>query len=85
MHTTQHIQQRMSQRGISRAMVDLVMTHGTLEKDKIVLGKKEALERLESLRQEERILKKILDKGGVIIVTENDSLITTYNCERRKH
>lgn len=85
MHTTQHIQQRMSQRGISRAMVDLVMTHGTPEKDKIVLGKKEALERLESLRHEERILKKILDKGGVIIVTENDSLITTYNCERRKH
>lgn len=85
MHTTQHIQQRMSQRGISRAMVDLVMTHGTTEKDKIVLGKKEALKRLESLRHEERILMKILDKGGVIIVTENDFLITAYNCERRKH
>jgi hypothetical protein len=85
MHTTQHIQQRMSQRGINHAMVDLTLTHGIPENDKIILRKKEALELLESLRQDMRILMKIIDKGGVTVVAENDSLITTYNCEHRKH
>ena len=85
MQTTKHIQQRMSQRGVSRDMVELVMTHGTLDQDKYVLGRKEALRLLDSLQREERIVKKILDKGGVVVVSEGNSLITTYNCEERRH
>lgn len=85
MQTTKHIQQRMSQRGVSRDMVELVLTRGTLDQDKYVLGRKEALSLLDALQREERLLKKILDKGGVVVVAEGDSLITTYNCERRKH
>lgn len=85
MQTTRHIQQRMSQRGVSRDMVDLVLTHGTLDQDKYVLGRKEALSLLDSLQREERLLKKILDKGGVVVVANGNSLITTYNCEHRRH
>ncbi len=85
MQTTKHIQQRMSQRGVSRDMVELVLNHGTLEQDKYVLGRKEALSLLDSLQREERLLKKILDKGGVVVVADGDALITTYNCEQRRH
>ncbi|MEN5142144.1 hypothetical protein [Pseudomonas juntendi] len=40
MHTTRHCKARQSQRGISLKMVDYVLTHGSLENDKIVLGRK---------------------------------------------
>lgn len=85
MQTTKHVQQRMSQRGVSSEMVELVLTHGTLNQDKYVLGRKEALSLLDSLQREERVLKKILDKGGVVVVSDGDFLITTYNCARRSH
>lgn len=79
MHTTQHIQQRLSQRGISRAMVELVLDHGRLDQDRYILGRKEAAQRLRQIQHEERTLKKILDKGGVVVVAEDNALITTYN------
>lgn len=85
MHRTKHIQQRMSQRGVSSDMVNFVLDHGTPEDSKYVLGRKEALKLLEDLQREERLLKKILDKGGVVVVTENEALITTYNCQKRRH
>lgn len=85
MQETKHIRQRMSQRGVSRRMVDLVLEHGTPEQDKYVLGRKEVLDLLDANQREARLLKKILDKGGVVVVTEGNALITTYNCDRRRH
>lgn len=79
MRDTQHIRQRMSQRGVSRDMVDLVLTHGTIEQDKYILGRREALRLLELVQRQERVIKKILDKGGVVVVAEGGALITTYN------
>ncbi|WP_250510325.1 DUF4258 domain-containing protein [Caballeronia sp. GACF4] len=79
MQQTQHIKQRMSQRGISRDMVELVLAHGIPEQDRYVLGRKEALRLLEDFQRSERLLKKILDKGGVVVVADGDALITTYN------
>lgn len=79
MHTTQHIQQRMSQRGVSRDMVELVLAHGREEQDKYILGRKEASRRLAHLQRETQLLKKVLDKGGVVVVADGDALITTYN------
>lgn len=85
MQTTRHIQQRMSQRGVSRDMVEFVLAHGTPEQDKYVLGRKEVISLLESNQREAQLLKKLLDKGGVVVVVEGEALITTYNCERRRH
>jgi hypothetical protein len=79
MHTTQHVMQRMSQRGVSGEMVDFVLNYGQLEQDKYVLGKRQALELLDELKKQERVVKKILDKGGVTVVAQDDILITTYN------
>lgn len=85
MQTTRHIQQRMSQRGVSRDMVEFVLAHGIPEQDKYILGRKEVISLLESNQREAQLLKKLLDKGGVVVVAEGDALITTYNCERRRH
>lgn len=83
MHTTHHCKARQSQRGISLKMVDYVLAHGSLENDKIVLGKKEAKQRLADLERERRLLMKIADKGGIVVVAEGEALITTYNCSHR--
>ena len=40
MQSTRHIKQRMSQRGISQDMVNLVLTHGVIDGDKYVVGAK---------------------------------------------
>lgn len=79
MHKTQHATHRMSQRGISGAMVEFALEWGINDGDKYVLGKKEAIARLEQLKQEERTLKRVIDKGGLIVVADGEHVITTYN------
>ncbi len=85
MYTTHHAKERMGQRGINLDMIEYVLSHGTPEKDKVIIGKKDALRILESLQEEQRLLKKILDKGGVVVVAEGNDVITTYNCQSRAH
>ena len=84
MQTTQHAMQRMSLRGVTGDMVDVVLNYGFVEQDKYVLGKRQALELLNDLKKQERLVKKILDKGGVTVVAQDDVLITTYNCNSYK-
>lgn len=84
MHATRHIQQRMSQRGVTRDLVDLVMTYGRQDQDKYVMGRREAQKHLEALQNETRLVKKVLDKGGVVVVADGDALITTYNFDSRR-
>lgn len=80
MHTTHHCKVRQAQRGISPSMVDYVLLHGVAcASDRIILGKKEALKRLIELEAEKRMLIKITDKGGVVVIQEGEALITTYN------
>ena len=79
MQTTQHAMQRMSQRGITGEMVNFVLNYGEVQQNKYVLGKKQAIEILNDLKKLERVIKKILDKGGVTVVAQDDRLITTYN------
>ena len=79
MQSTQHVMQRMSQRGVTGEMVDFVINNGSVDKYKYVVGKKQALDLLNDLKKQERVIKKILDKGGVTVVAKDDVLITTYN------
>lgn len=81
MYRTKHFGARMAQRGISRAMVDLVLAYGEESGDRIILGRKSAKRLLEDFRT----LQKIVDKGGVAIVAQGNSLITAYNFEGLKH
>lgn len=77
--TTKHAGIRKSQRGISSTMVDYVLTNGVEDKDKVVLGRKEILDILQKIEDEKRLLMKMLDKGGVVVVADGETVITTYN------
>lgn len=81
--TTLHAEARQSQRGITSSMVDYVLANGTQNDDKLILGRKEAERRLTEIADEKRLLMKILDKGGVVVVAPGDVVITTYNCSSR--
>lgn len=81
MHKTRHFQQRMSQRGISQDMVDLVLSYGETDGDKVILSRKASARLMEAART----LAKILDKGGLVVVASGDAQLTTYNYEGRGH
>nr|WP_221441909.1 DUF4258 domain-containing protein [Luteimonas sp. MC1825] len=74
----------MSQRGVSRDMVRLVREYGVLEGKKVVLGRRATGKLIDDLMAELRVLKKIQDKGGLIVIEDGDSLITTYNYSGRE-
>jgi len=83
---TYHAEQRMNQRGIQAQMVDMVLEYGEFDhRNRCILGKKDAARTLRELQKKEQALKKILDKGGVVVVAEEDSVITTYNYQGRQH
>ena len=52
MNVTNHIQQRMSQRGITKTMIDCVMNFGDLEQDRYIINKKMANAYIYSIQQE---------------------------------
>lgn len=80
MNITQHADQRMNQRGISRRLVEFTPKHGRIEGDRHVLDRQESRRIIETLTEELRLAKRILDKGGVVVVDgEHDQVITTYN------
>ncbi len=83
MHETLHINQRARQRGITKRMIELTLEFGELQADKIRLGSRRIEKLLKNRKQISRELKrdllKILDKGGLVVVTTGETLITAYN------
>ena len=75
-----HATKRMAQRGIDNAMIELVLDHGVIDGDKYILNKKNACAYLEEIRQQMRVLMRVIDKGGLVVIPEGNTLITTYNC-----
>lgn len=79
---SKHIEKRMSQRGISQAALDLVLRYGEEGRaGRIFLNRKSVAQMLRDYRE----LMRILDKGGVEVVVEGDSLVTAYNHQGRGH
>ena len=84
MITTKHCQARMSQRGLPKKLLDLVLEFGKDKGDKLILNKKatqKVIDEIDTIRKE---LLRIMDKGGVIVVLDNKSLITAYNTNSYK-
>ena len=80
MNLTQHAHLRMTQRGITLSMVNLVLEYGDVKQDKTFLDKKRAQRLVRELEQQLRVAKKIVDKGGCVVVEgADDVIITTYN------
>lgn len=83
MRLTQHAHQRMTQRGITRSMIDLVLEYGEVEQDKSFLDKKHAQQLVRDLEEKLRTAKKIMDKGGCVVVEAEDAVLTTYNYQSK--
>ena len=83
MQISHHASQRMNQRGISRRLLEFALRHGRIDGDKHVLDRKESLRLITVLNEELRLAKQVLAKGGVTVVNDRDSVITTYNLRQR--
>ena len=79
MYTTNHINQRMNQRGINKRMIETVLEFGQSDYDRISLNRSGAEKVIALLESKLRALKKIADKGGITVVYDNNSLISTWN------
>lgn len=86
MKLSKHARIRMGQRGIPGGMIELARKHGRIEGDQWVLDRREARAALDGLMAERAALLKVLDKGGVVVVEEDNVVVTTYNItERRRY
>lgn len=86
LNSTLHIDRRMNQRGITKSMIAFALEFGELKGEKYKADRKvtravinEIDQQIKSLQQMRKVALKVLDKGGVTIVTDNGCLITTYN------
>ncbi|MDX1492382.1 MAG: DUF4258 domain-containing protein [Pseudohongiellaceae bacterium] len=86
MAKTRHMHRRMGQRGINARIVDIVIEHGELNGDKVILDIKNIDALLRSMDKIKKDLLRVRDKGGVVVVEDSGSQITTYNLDSyRRH
>lgn len=78
MTQTHHILSRMSQRGFTADMLDLVLTYGRQQQDKTILDRKTIQQIIAQLDHTRKDLLKLMDKGGAAVVSDGETLITTY-------
>ena len=64
-------------------MIDLVLEFGEVEQDKAILDKKHAQQLIRELEEKLRTAKKILDKGGCVVVEADNAILTTYNYQSK--
>ncbi|MBR8832115.1 MAG: hypothetical protein Cpurp_13030 [Chlorogloea purpurea SAG 13.99] len=88
----------MQQRAISWQQLELVFDYGTINHDRRTMSRKEALKLLGMWRREiklnrnimkdqqekMRILKQVIDKGGIEAIVVADEIITTYAYRSKK-
>jgi Skp family chaperone for outer membrane proteins len=82
--TTKHSLARISQRGLPKKLIDLAFEFGKEQGDKLILNRKttqKLINEIDRMRQE---LLKVMDKGGVTVVVDSDTLITAYNSNSYK-
>ena len=82
MRFTLHSRHRMSRRGIPQRLVDFTLRHGRIVGDRRVLDRREATRVVEALREELRPAMHVLDKGGITVVEDDGSVITTWNFDQ---
>ncbi len=79
---TKHALARMNQRGITKDMVELTLDYGRFVKDKVVLGRKEIKKLIEKYPALKSKLLKLFDSKGLVVVFENDYIITVYKPQK---
>jgi hypothetical protein len=82
MKYTQHAKVRMAQRGIPHRLVGVARKYGRIDGDRCVLDRRAIRETLSELAAERALLIKVMDKGGVAVAEDNDTVITVFNLEQ---
>jgi len=75
---TRHIHKRMSQRGISSRLVDLVSQFGMDHGDKVILSRKNTEALIGAVDTLKSQLIEVQTKGGLVVVEQDDHQITVY-------
>ncbi len=81
MKTTKHSLVRMSQRGLTKKLVDIVFEFGKDKGDKLTLNRKATQKLIDEIDSIRKDLLRVMDKGGVTLVVDNETLITAYNTD----
>lgn len=84
MQNTTHINQRMSQRGMTKPQIQVALDYGNLENDRYVLGRREIDATLSRIAKEKEALLQVRKKGGLVVVAADNHLITTYRLQGRR-
>lgn len=85
MGKTRHIQKRMKQRAIGQKLVELTLEFGVEYHDgKVILNRQSLQILIKELKAMEQAAQKAADKGGLVVVREGDTLITTYRLDSFK-
>lgn len=56
---THHIKSKMSQRGIHKSLLEIVLIHGVIKKDKVILNKKRCDKFLKKINKHQRKVKRL--------------------------
>lgn len=78
MHMTTHMDCRMNQRGIRKCLVDPALDVGDVDGDRFVLTQKAIDREISALQGRLKLLGEARKKGGIVVVAEGESAITTY-------
>ena len=78
MSKTRHIQKRMAKRSIRETMLKMVENFGVPDGDKRVLNRKGCDAVLAELEGMKKDLVKVRERGGLVLVENGDTQITTY-------
>ena len=74
---TRHGEARMSQRGIRKAYLDLLLAYGTdIGRDRIMLRKRDAAKIIRNLKKQIANIERATDK---VLIVEDGQLVTAYH------
>lgn len=84
LNLTLHLDRRMNQRAVTRMMLDLALQHGEILGDRCVLSRKAIEARMRDLEKEMSQLRDLHHKGGIVVVVEGDTILSTWRLPKQK-
>ena len=81
MYKTRHIHQRLNQRGITEAVLKILLNYGLEYGEKRTLDRKNWLELSDLFAHLKKVTDKMAEKGGYTLVATKEALITVYRLD----
>lgn len=82
MSRTRHIDKRMNQRAINQKLLNLALEYGVeAENGKVILNRQGLSVLNRELMDLHQAVQRAMNKGGLVVVREDEVLITTYRLD----